>query len=165
MKKLILTVLFLSALAGVYAQGKIMVGASARLFGPACTNCTVLYGGSVSGAYAIINKVALGLDVGVYSRSEASNLNTIAFGLTADFYPKGDFKGFFVGPDITFLSIVQKFNGVETFNEKNVTIGANLGWAIAIGDRLRIIPHLGYGTWYENSKGRITSGVKVGFRI
>jgi hypothetical protein len=124
-----------------------------------------MYGGGVSGAYAIINKVALGLDVGVYSRSETSKLNTFAIGLTADFYPKGDFKGFFVGPDITYITIAQKFNGIETFSENNITLGANLGWAIAIGDRLRIIPHLGYGTWYENSKGRITTGVKVGFRI
>lgn len=165
MKKLVSTVILTLALVGAYAQGKIMVGASARLFGPACTNCTALYGGSVSGAYAIIDKVALGLDLGVYSRSQNSNLNTVAVGLTADFYPKGDFKGFFVGPDITFISIAQKFNGVETFSDKTVTIGANLGWAIAIGDRLRIIPHLGFGTWYENSKGRITTGVKVGFRI
>ena len=164
MKKLLLPALFMLCVTGVFAQGKIMVGASGRFFGPACTNCTALYGGSISGAYAVINKLAVGLDLGLYSRSETSTLSALAIGITGDFYPKGDFKGFYVGPDITLINLTNKF-GSSKVSDSNITIGANIGWAIAIGEKLRIIPHLGYGTWFEDSKGRITTGLKVGFRI
>ena len=167
MQKLSFTFLLVLGLCAAYAQdSKIMVGASGRVFGPACTNCTALTGFGLSGGYTVINKVVATLDVGFYGKSEGSSkINSTAVGISGDFYPKEAFRGFYIGPDISYITITQKISDTEVFSDNSISIGLNLGWAIPIGERLRIIPHMGYGTWYENSKGRITFGAKVGFKI
>jgi len=168
MKKLSFTMLLaVGIISMAFAQdSKIMVSAGAGMLAPACTNCTTLFGGELSGGYAFTEKIAASLNFGFYSKSEStSKIGTFSVGVSGEYYFKEAFKGFYVSPDITYITINQKNNGTEVFSENNITLGLNLGWAIGIGDRFRIIPHFGYGTWYENSKGRITAGLRVGFKI
>jgi hypothetical protein len=150
-----------------FAQdSKIMVGVSGRMVGPACTNCSALWGPAFSGGYAFTEKIVATFDVGFYSKSESSDkINSFAIGVSGDYYIKEAFKGFYIGPDITFITVKEEFDGTEIFSEENISIGINLGWAIAAGDRFRIIPHFGYGTWFENSDGKITAGLKLGFKL
>jgi hypothetical protein len=169
MKKLLLIPLLawgMISIAFAQSDSKLMVAVGPRVFGPACTNCSALSGFGLSGGYALIDKMVATLDVGFYSRSEfSSKLKSTAIGISGDFYPKEAFRGFYVGPDITYIIISQDINGMEVFSETNITVGINLGWAIAIGNKFRIIPHAGYGTWFEDSKGRITVGMKVAYKI
>lgn len=151
----------------VFAQdSKIMVGVAGRIVGPACTNCSALYGVGFSGGYAFTEKIVGTFDLGFYSRSESEDkINSVAVGVSGDYYFKEAYKGFYVGPDLTYITIKEKYNGDEIFSDNNLSIGVNVGWAIAAGERFRIIPHFGYGTWFENSDGKITIGLKLGYKL
>lgn len=169
MKKLFLSAFVLLVASGVFAQGKLMVGAGLGILAPTCTNCKITSGGSISGSYAVISKLAVGVNLGLYTRSEGVSSytvksNVVMAGATADFYLKEAFKGFYVGADLSIINLSEKYSGVKT-STSDFTAGANIGWAFAIGDKFRIIPHLGFGTWNSNAKGRFTSGLKVGFKI
>lgn len=168
MKKLMFTLWWaLGIVPVVFAQdSKIMVAAGYRLVGPACTNCDALYGPAFSAGWAFTEKIVATFELGVYSRSEASDkLKAFAVGISGDYYFKEAYKGFYIGPDFTYITVKQEFDGSEIFSENNLSVGINIGWAIGIGDRFRIIPHLGYGTWFENSDGKVTIGGKLGFKI
>ena len=168
MKKLMFTLwLALGIVSMVFAQdSKVMIGVSGRMVGPACTNCSALYGPAFSGGWAFTKKIVATFDFGIYSRSESDDkIKAFAMGISGDFYFKEAYKGFYIGPDVTFITVSEEFDGSEIFSEDNISIGINLGWAIGIGDRFRIIPHAGYGTWFEDSDGKITAGVKLGFRF
>lgn len=165
MKKLSLLILLLAGTLSVASaqSGDIMISAGAGLLGPACTNCESLFGGSVAGSYAIVKHIAARAEVGYYTKSEGQySLNAVTFGAYGEFYVKEAQKGFYVAPNIMYIALKQKYDGDQSFSENNVTFGGELGWAIPIAN-FRIIPHAGYGTWFEDSKGRITIGAKVGF--
>ena len=162
-----LLIVFGLAASTAFAQddSKIMVGVSYRSFGAACTNCAAVSGPAFSGGYAVTDKIVATLDLGIYSKSSSGTTsNVTAFGVSGDYYLKGAYKGFYIGPDVTFINITEKFSTTE-YTQSNLTVGVNLGWGIVVAERWRIIPHFGYGTWFENSNGRITLGVKVGFKI
>ena len=143
-----------------------MVSAGYDILAPACTNCKMLSGFEFAGGYAITEKIVGSLNVGIFSRSESPyKTNSFAIGISGEYYFKEAFKGFYVSPDITFISTMEKYNSTETFDEKNITVGLNLGWAIGIGDHFRIIPHFGYGTWFEDSKGRVSAGLKLAYKL
>ncbi len=168
MKKLGLSFLLLFGIVTInFAQSeKIMVSAGFGILAPACTNCKTLSGFEASGGYAITEKIVGSVNLGFFSRSDSPfKTNAFAIGVSGEYYFKEAYKGFYVSPDVTFISTKSKYDGNETGSEDNLTVGLNLGWAIAIGDNFRIIPHFGYGTWFENTDGRITAGLKVGYRL
>jgi hypothetical protein len=167
MKKITLTFFLACGIAAIgFAQsGKIMPSAGAGIIAPACTNCSTFAGIELAGGYAVTEKIVASLNVGIFSKSEASKVNIFSIGISGEYYFKEAFKGFYASPDITFISTKEKYNDVVYFDESNITIGLNLGWAIGIGENFRIIPHFGYGTWFENSDGRITGGLKLGYKL
>jgi hypothetical protein len=154
------------SVATTFAQdaAKIMAGLGGGILAPGCTNCTSLSGFNLFGGYLLTDKIVGKVELGFYSKSDgAAQLNSTSVGIEGDYYFKSASNGFYLGPDVTFLTITQKINGNEVFSKNNITIGINAGWGIAVADNWRIIPHFGYGTWYENSSGRITAGLKVGY--
>lgn len=168
MKKLGLSFLLVFGIVTInFAQSeKIMVSAGFGVLAPACTNCDLLSGFEAAGGYAITEKIVGSVNLGFFSWSEGSSkLNAFAIGVSGEYYFKEAFKGFYASPDVTFISTTAKSGGNETGSENNLTVGLNLGWAIAIGDNFRIIPHFGYGTWFEGTDGRITTGLKVGYKL
>lgn len=169
MKKLPVTLLFafgLTTLALAQDPAKMMVGAGLRSLGPACTNCTALFGVAAFGDYQLTEKIVAGVEIGTAWKTDgAASLNSFSFGVKGDYYFKEAFNGFYLGPDITYITLKEKINGSEVFSTNNLSLGLNAGWAIPIADKFRIIPHFGYGTWYDNSKGKIMFGVKFGYRL
>ncbi len=165
MKKLGLSFLLVFGIITInFAQSeKIMVSAGFGILAPACVNCNLLSGFEAAGGYAITEKIVGSVNLGFFSRSQSdSKLNAFAIGISGEYYFKEAYKGFYVSPDVTFISRSVKDSD---FSDGDLTIGLNLGWAISIGDHFRIIPHFGYGTWFEDSDGRITTGLKVGYRL
>jgi len=151
------------AVASSIAQAK-MVGAGYGILAPGCTNCTSLSGFNLFGGMAVNDKIVATLNLGFFSKTDgAASLNSTAIGISGDYYLKEALNGFFVGPDLTYIMINEKINGTEVFSQNNLTIGINAGWAIALGESWRLVPHFGYGTWYDNSSGRLTAGLKVGY--
>jgi hypothetical protein len=167
MKKLCVTVFIIcGVVATSFAQdaGKIMVGLGGGILAPACTNCSSLSGFDLSGAYQLKDKIVLTLDLGFYSKTDGpSKLNSTMIGISGDYYFKGAYNGFYLGPDISSISLGTKYNGTDLGTSHNLTIGINAGWAIVVADSWRIKPHFGYGTWFDGSQGRITAGLQVGF--
>lgn len=165
MKKLGLFFLLLFGIVTInFAQSeKIMVSAGFGVLAPACTNCDILSGFEAAGSYAFTEKIAASLNMGFFTRTEGGGtLNSFAIGVSGEYYFKEAYKGFYVSPDVTLITLSVKDSD---FSDSNLTIGLNLGWAIAIGDKFRIIPHFGYGTWFEDSDGRITSGLRLGYKL
>ena len=145
---------------------KIMVSAGFGVLAPACTNCDILSGFEAAGSYAFTEKIAASANLGFFTRSEnGGTINAFAIGVSGEYYFKEAFKGFYVSPDVTFISTTSKYDGLGSASENNLTVGLNLGWAIGIGDKFRIIPHFGYGTWFEGTDGRITSGLRLGYKL
>jgi len=168
MKKIGLTFIMLVGILSLSLgqSEKIMASAGFGILAPACTNCDMLSGFELGGGYAITEKIVGSVNLGFFSRSESpSKIKAFGIGVSGEYYFKEAFKGFFAGPDITYISTSQDFDGTEVFSENNLTVGLNIGWAIGIGEHFRIIPHLGYGTWFENSDGRISTGLKLGYRL
>ena len=154
------------------SSSQMMVAVNGGLVGPACTNCGILAGGGASFSYAVTDRIVPTVDAGLYTSSSEDGFgnkysnSALLIGIGGDFYFKEAYKGFFIGPEVAFIQLGYKVNGTSTdFSQSNVTIGANLGWAISAGDRIEIIPHFGYSTWFENSKGRVTMGLKLGFKF
>ncbi len=168
MKKLSFTMLLafgIISMALAQSESKIMASAGGGILAPACTNCKTLAGFELAGGYAFTKNIVASLNIGLFSRSdEGSKLNAFAVGVSGEYYIKEAYKGFYVSPDLTLITLSNKYGGT-TFSDTNFTVGLNLGWAIAIKEHFRIIPHFGYGTWFEDSKGRITAGLKVGYKI
>jgi hypothetical protein len=167
MKKLcVMGFIICTTVATSFAQdaGKIMVGLGGGILAPACTNCTSLSGFDLFAGYQMTNKIVATLDLGFYSKSDGSAaINSMAIGVSGDYYLKEAYKGFYVGPDVSYLTYTEKISGTEVFSKNSITIGLNVGWGIAVADNWRIKPHFGYGTWFENTKGRITAGLQVGY--
>jgi len=113
---------------------------------------------------AVQDHIVATLDIGFYSKTAGSStLNSTAIGISGDYYLKEALNGFYIGPDLTYITLSEKFNGNEIFSKNSFTIGLNAGWGIALGESWRLVPHFGYGTWYDGSSGRITAGLKVGY--
>lgn len=164
----------LSALAlNVNAQSdyKMMAGIKGGIMGPACTNCGLLYGGGITFGYAVSQRWVPTIEIGSFIDKDelwGSTYKTSALvvSLSGDFYLKEAYKGFYISPEFSFINLSSKLDGVTWGTSyKNVTAGLNLGWAISLGDRIELVPHFGYSTWFENSKGRITIGSKLGFKF
>lgn len=151
-------------------DSKMMAGINYGVLGPACTNCTATTGGGVFFDYAVLEKLAVGTELGLYGKSETSfgyetKISVFSSAITGRFYPKEAFKGFFIGGDLAYLSYSSEFNGSEVYSTSDFTFGLNLGWVITIANVVGIVPYLGYGTWFENSKGRISLGGKVAIKF
>src|SRR6185295_658340 len=139
MKKLCLTLFILCfAVASSIAQAK-MVGASYGVLAPACTTCTSLSGFSLYGSMAVQDHIVATLDIGFYSKTAGSStLNSTAIGISGDYYLKEALNGFYIGPDLTYITLSEKFNGNEIFSKNSFTIGLNAGWRIALGESWRL---------------------------
>ncbi|MEO7992276.1 MAG: hypothetical protein ABI663_22190 [Chryseolinea sp.] len=168
MKKLLFTMFSafgIISIAFAQSDSKIMASAGGGILAPACTNCSSLAGVEFAGGYAFTKHIVASLNLGLFSKAETgSKLKAFAVGISGDYYIKEAYKGFYVSPDLTLITLSNKYGGT-TYSDNNFTVGLNLGWAIAIKDHFRIIPHFGYGTWFEDSKGRITAGLKIGYKI
>lgn len=151
---------------GLKAQsGDMMIAVGAGVLAPACTNCNALVGPLAAFTYSFTNHIAVTAQGGLYSRKDGGyKTNAVAVGAAGEFYVRESMKGFFVSADITYISVNEKLNSTKVFDESNITFGASIGWAIPIVS-FRIIPYLGYGTWFEDSKGRIMAGGKVAFKL
>lgn len=174
MKKLVLSLVAIAAFGLTnHAQSdyKIMAGVKAGIAGPACTNCGLVYGGGASLGYAISDRWVTSLEVANYSKNDEIFEDTykttvLVLALSGDFYLKEAYKGFYLSPEVAYITRGSKLNGVKSdFSESNITAGLNLGWAISFGERIEFVPHFGYSTWFENSKGRITLGTKLAFKF
>src|SRR5436190_7691181 len=156
MKKICLTtfiVCFVVATAFAQDKGKIMVGLGGGILGAGCTNCTAFSGPEILGSYKVNEKIAATLNLGFFSKSGTS---VTAIGVSGDYYLKGAYNGFYLAPDLTYITYS---------TSSDITVGLNLGWGIVVADSWRIKPHFGYGTWFDGAKGRITAGLQVGFII
>lgn len=173
MKKILLTTILalgVVLISNAQDESQIMVGVNGGILGPGCTNCGILTGGGVTAGYAVMDKMVVTLDVNNYGDKDVTSwgtfkTSTTAIGISGDFYPKGVYKGFFIGPDITYLTLKYKLDGTVWSSQGDITAGLNLGWAISAGDKIEIIPHFGYGTWFSGSKGRATMGLKLAYKI
>lgn len=179
MRRLVLlTIMTLSfgSIASAQSDYKMMAGVTGRILGPACVNCGLLYGGGVTFGYAATQRLVPTLDIsssswrtksdfgGVVTTSKTSAL---VISLGGDFYFKEAYKGFYVSPEVSFIQYNYKWNDAQVLGYpfNNVTVGLNMGWAISVGDRMELVPHFGYSTWFENSKGRVTMGIKLGLKF
>lgn len=153
-----------------------MGGANAGIMGPACTNCGLLYGGGITFGYAVTDHIVPTIDLGIYSdkttidwggSTSVYKTSARVVSVSGQFYLKEAYKGFYAAPEISFISIDYKADGNQVIGYpiNNITIGADIGWAISIGERIELVPHMGYSTWFENSKGRVTLGTKLGFKF
>ncbi len=168
MKRLLLaTVVVLLSVSGSMAQDKTMMPAvHGGIIGPGCTNCGLLAGFGASFGYALHEKIAASVQADFYSEKDqvlgiTATTKVAAFGVSGEFYPKEAFKGFFIGPDVLYITTNTDLNGTPLFETNDITFGGKLGWVITIAETVKFIPHFGYGTWYDNSKGRGTMGLKV----
>lgn len=179
MKKILTTIvlsLTLGSVANAQSDYKMMAGVNGGIMGPACVNCGLLYGGGITFGYAVSQRIVPTIDVGSYVWNRKTEFGGIVnsykssaliVSLGGDFYIKEAYKGFFFSPEVSFIQYNEKYNDVQQFGLpiRNVTVGLNLGWAISLGDRIELVPHFGYSTWFENSKGRVTIGTKLGFKF
>ena len=150
-----------------FAQDKTMMPAvHAGIIGPGCTNCGIMTGVGASFGYALHEKIAATVSADFYSDKDVvlgitAKTSVAAFGLSGEFYPKEALKGFFIGPDVLFITTATDLNGATIFETNDLTVGGRLGWVITIGELVKFVPYMGYGTWYDNSKGRGIFGMKV----
>jgi hypothetical protein len=145
------------------------VTAGMGIIGPACTNCGLLTGVQSSGSYAILDKITVGASFSYYWDKEVISGYTysdkaINAGAFARWYPKEKFKGFYIGPDMGYITLTETYGATET-KLSNITFGASLGWDINIADLVIINPFMGYGTWFEGSKGRVEMGLRIGAKF
>ena len=166
-----LSALALSINVNAQSDYKMMAGAKGGIMGPACTNCGLLYGGGVTFGYAVSQRWVPTIEIGSFMDKDefgtsVYKTSALVVAVSGDFYPKEAYKGFYISPEFSFINLKTKLDG-EIFGTalNNVTAGLNLGWAISFGERIEFVPHLGYSTWFENSKGRITMGTKLGFKF
>ena len=163
------TLLALLSFSTAQAQySKVMLAGHNGLITPNCINCGVYtgYGGSVG--YALGRHLTTTVQADVYTelpQFDASQVTIGTFGLSAELYPKEAFKGFFIGPDITFIMGSQHYNGLPVFASSDLTYGGKIGWAVSVLRVIKFVPHIGYGTWYYGSGGRITMGMKLGLAL
>ena len=163
------TLLALLSFSTAHAQyNKAMIAGHTGFITPNCINCGVYtgYGGSVG--YALGRHFTASVQADVYTEIaafDASQVTIGTFGLSAELYPKEAFKGFFIGPDITYIMGNQYYNGLPVFASSDLTYGGKVGWAITVLRVVKFVPHVGYGTWYDGSWGRITMGMKLGLGL
>jgi hypothetical protein len=139
------------------------------IIGPACTNCGLMTGVQASGGYAILDKITVGADVSYYWDKEVVFGTTYSdkvthLGAYARWYPKEKFKGFYIGPDMGYIMWTANYGTFET-KTNQLTFGANMGFDFNIADLVIINPFMGYGTWFENSKGRVEMGLRIGAKF
>lgn len=172
MKRILSVLTF--AIAGLwnysFAQDQsIMITAGGGIIGPACTNCGLLGGIQSNAEYGVAEKISVGATFNHYfDKDDAFGFNikesVTHVGAKGVFYVKERFKGFYLSADLGYITYKTDWNGIIT-KQNNFTAGASLGWAISIADLIVVNPHIGYGSWFENSKGRVDMGLRIGVKF
>lgn len=80
------------------------------------------------------------------------------------FYLKERFRGFYLSADFGFISYKTDWAG-QISKQNNFTVGGSMGWTINIADVIIVNPHMGYGSWFDNSKGRVEMGLRIGAKF
>jgi hypothetical protein len=163
MKKSVFIFILMCEFAAIgFAQGdKVMVSAGARIMTTQCIDCGIFSGIELAGGYAVTEKIVASLNVGYFSKSESYITKVFDIGVSVDGYFKEAYKGFYAGGDVTII-LEESYPGAY---DSSIDFTLNLGWAIGIGEHIRIIPHLGYGTWLSNYDKRIIGGLKFGYKL
>ena len=132
------TLLALFAFSTAHAQyNTTMLAGHTGLIAPNCINCGVYTGNGASIGYALGRHLTATVQADVYTEIpafDASQVTIGAFGLSAELYPKEAFKGFFIGPDVTYIMGSQHYNGRLAFATSELTYGCLLYTSDAADD-------------------------------